>query len=120
MCQSQNGYTALIFSAQGGHLECVRLLLESGANKNAVCNVRGIIDYPFYYRTIFETASKLLCVGNPETKSHNLLPAVINFKLRNFLTTIIQSPNFSIDFHTYSHILPSVVHAARFYCVVRI
>ncbi len=41
--QTQSGRTALIFAAQNGHAECVRLLLEVGADKDAVDNVRGVI-----------------------------------------------------------------------------
>ena len=36
----QGGYTALIYSAMYGHSECVRLLVESGANKEAKTDVR--------------------------------------------------------------------------------
>ena len=35
----KNGYTALIHAVEGGHTECVRVLLEAGANKNAAGKV---------------------------------------------------------------------------------
>ena len=36
MCvQAQDGYTALIRAGREGHLDCVRLLIESGADKEA-------------------------------------------------------------------------------------
>ncbi len=41
--QLQNGDTALNMAAHGGHTDCVRLLLESGANKDVKNNVRDMI-----------------------------------------------------------------------------
>jgi ankyrin repeat protein len=38
---SQSGRTALMCAATGGHAECMRLLLEAGADKEAVEYVRG-------------------------------------------------------------------------------
>ena len=38
----QIGGTALIVSAQGGHVEVVRLLLEKGANVHAAAQVRAL------------------------------------------------------------------------------
>jgi ankyrin repeat protein len=38
----QDGTTALMFAAQRGHAECVRILLQSGANKEAKNQVRLI------------------------------------------------------------------------------
>ena len=37
---SQYGYTVLILAADHGHADCVRLLLDAGADKNAKGNVR--------------------------------------------------------------------------------
>jgi ankyrin repeat protein len=37
---SQNGATALMYAAICGGAECVRLLIDAGANKNATNNVR--------------------------------------------------------------------------------
>jgi ankyrin repeat protein len=39
----QLGYTALIFAAAKGHAECVRLLLEGGADKNWSDKVCGTL-----------------------------------------------------------------------------
>ncbi len=36
----QFGYTALIWAAQKGHTDCVRLLIDTGANKEAKESVR--------------------------------------------------------------------------------
>ena len=33
--RAQNGYTALMYAADNGHTDCVRLLLNSGADKSA-------------------------------------------------------------------------------------
>ncbi len=38
---AQNGRTALFYAAIKGHAECVRLLLDAGADKEAKNNVRG-------------------------------------------------------------------------------
>jgi len=38
----QDGLTALHVAADGGHYECVKLLLESGCNANAQTNVRFV------------------------------------------------------------------------------
>ena len=37
---AQLGYTALIHAAEMGHTDCVRLLLEAGANKEVTDSVR--------------------------------------------------------------------------------
>jgi hypothetical protein len=44
MARAQHGSTALIRAAATGHVECVRLLLEAGADKDAACKVRGRFD----------------------------------------------------------------------------
>jgi hypothetical protein len=36
----QGGYTALVWAAIKGHVDCLRLLLDAGANANAKDNVR--------------------------------------------------------------------------------
>ena len=38
---AQFGFTALIGAAGGGHSDCVRLLLDAGADKNATDEVRA-------------------------------------------------------------------------------
>ncbi len=38
---AQDGYTALIWAAHNGRADCVRLLLDAGAEKNATNNVRA-------------------------------------------------------------------------------
>jgi ankyrin repeat protein len=40
---AQMGFTALMMAAEDGHIDCVRLLLDAGADKNAEENVRGTI-----------------------------------------------------------------------------
>jgi ankyrin repeat protein len=37
---SQRGYTALICAAENGHADCVRLLIDAGADMDARNNVR--------------------------------------------------------------------------------
>ena len=39
--RSQNGETALIWAAERGHADCVRLLLDAGADKNVKTEVRA-------------------------------------------------------------------------------
>ena len=46
---SQEGWTALIEAATEGHVECVRLLIEAGTNKEAKDHVR--IGYCFSWKT---------------------------------------------------------------------
>jgi ankyrin repeat protein len=38
---SQRGTTALFWAARQGHAECARLLLDAGADRTAVDDVRG-------------------------------------------------------------------------------
>ncbi len=38
--RAQSGYTALIRATENGHVDCVRLLLDAGADKNAKDVVR--------------------------------------------------------------------------------
>ena len=40
--QVQYGYTALILAAEKGYVDCTRLLLDAGADKNAANHVRRI------------------------------------------------------------------------------
>ncbi len=42
-CLAQHGSTALMYASQGGHLDCVRLLVDAGADKDAEDNVRDAI-----------------------------------------------------------------------------
>ena len=42
LCQTQGGSTALIRAAHEGRTDCVRLLLEAGAEKDAQNYVRAI------------------------------------------------------------------------------
>ncbi len=44
---SQDGYTALIWAAQCGHTDCVRLLVEAGADKQAMTTVRALSRHMF-------------------------------------------------------------------------
>ena len=44
ICQTQNESTALIVAAERGYTECVRLLVEGGADTGAKDNVRAL-DY---------------------------------------------------------------------------
>ncbi len=46
----QDGYTALLFCAEEGYTECVRLLLESGADTGA--QTRNVRHTHFYSRFI--------------------------------------------------------------------
>jgi ankyrin repeat protein len=39
--RAQNGSTALMFAAEKGHVDCVRLLLDAGADKEAKNEVRA-------------------------------------------------------------------------------
>ena len=40
-CYSQTGGTAIIYAAENGHIDCVRLLVEAGADKDAEDYVCG-------------------------------------------------------------------------------
>ena len=44
-CAMQGGDTALMWAAQKGRVDCVRLLLDAGADKELVDNVRRMICY---------------------------------------------------------------------------
>ena len=39
-CDSQIGWTALFYAALNGRTDCVRLLIDAGADTEAKCNVR--------------------------------------------------------------------------------
>jgi len=41
LTQIQDGFTALMFAAQEGHLECLQALLEAGVDKEAKNKVRS-------------------------------------------------------------------------------
>ena len=60
----QNGYTALIAASQIGHADCVGLLLEYGANKDATDHVRYVASWrpvsrpePHHIRTLINFVS---------------------------------------------------------------
>ena len=55
LLQAQDGETALIWAAQNGHVECVRLLVASGANNDLWDNVRAhaALSYDDILRFIF-------------------------------------------------------------------
>ena len=38
MCNMYNGYTPLMCASQEGNNECLKVLLDTGADVNAVCN----------------------------------------------------------------------------------
>jgi hypothetical protein len=42
ICQTQGGSTALILAAENGTTDCVRLLVESGADMDVINNVRSL------------------------------------------------------------------------------
>ncbi len=42
ICQTQGGSTALIMAAENGSTDCVRLLVEGGANMDVINNVRSL------------------------------------------------------------------------------
>jgi hypothetical protein len=41
--ESQDSYSVLVCSASEGHAECVRLLIDAGADKDAKCDVRFVL-----------------------------------------------------------------------------
>ena len=50
LCIVQNGFTALMFTANQGHQECLLILLAHGAEVDtatgvSVCGVYAIVDY---------------------------------------------------------------------------
>jgi ankyrin repeat protein len=45
---SQDGWTALMWAAAKGHAECVRLLIDVGADKEAQCDVRFGFSVTFF------------------------------------------------------------------------
>jgi hypothetical protein len=49
--RAQNGWTALICAATNGHADCVRLLLDAGADKEAKDSVRA--SAVFVYGALF-------------------------------------------------------------------
>ena len=46
--ETQFGRTALICAAAEGHIDCVRLLVESGADAKATDNVRDMLLYTVF------------------------------------------------------------------------
>ncbi len=57
----QAGYTALIHAAKNGRLDCVRLLVERGANREARSGVRLMPCRCTLYMLFFAFASKCYC-----------------------------------------------------------
>ncbi len=39
---AQDGETALMYAASRGYVDCARLLMDAGADKDAQCNVRDL------------------------------------------------------------------------------
>ena len=42
LARSQTGWTALMMTAEYGHADCARLLLDAGADANVVAKVRRV------------------------------------------------------------------------------
>ncbi len=52
-----DGHTALILAAQNGHAECVRLLIDAGADKEAAGRVRigrcvGVVVVIYFFENL--------------------------------------------------------------------
>jgi ankyrin repeat protein len=73
--EPQNGYTALILAAMNGGADCVRLLLERGADKNAACRVR---------------LAALLCFWSEEDYARSRLSFGIDIDMRFVLFHIMK------------------------------
>lgn len=52
---SQDGLTSLLYSVENGHTECVRLLVESGADKEAKNDVRDMLSSLDVVESIYST-----------------------------------------------------------------
>jgi hypothetical protein len=52
-CGTQNELEALIRAAGRGHADCVRLLLDAGADKNASGDVRGSVRHVTVFACAF-------------------------------------------------------------------
>ncbi len=50
--KSQWGSTALIYAAQNGHIDCVQVLVESGADMGTKNDVRGMIWFQAFFNLI--------------------------------------------------------------------
>ncbi len=65
-CISQDGYTALIYavldSAQWGRTECVRLLIDAGADTNSKDNVRVVAAVHVLNHSCVNTSMYFVCL----------------------------------------------------------
>jgi ankyrin repeat protein len=60
---AQYGWTALIWAARYGYAECVRLLLDAGADKNAKTDVRASRSGPLcFYACLYKGSSLHLII----------------------------------------------------------
>ena len=59
LSRAQNRFTALIYASDRGHADCVRLLLDAGADKNAKGPVRASRSLRL---AIVTMVSSLLCI----------------------------------------------------------
>ena len=58
---TQGGHTALMRAAEKGQTDCVRMLLQAGANKNAQAAVRAFVQYlKLVFRCIFRNSKTKL------------------------------------------------------------
>ena len=61
---AQDGWTALIRAGYNGHADCVRLLLDAGADKNAKANVRASAGWGWRVGGVWEMSAVFrFCVG---------------------------------------------------------
>lgn len=81
--KAQDGCTALISAAGDGHIECVRLLIEAGANKEAKDKVRvtRVCQFEMQWRAGFSyTISS--CFTSHLRKAHALISFIcLNFRV---------------------------------------
>ncbi len=85
--RAQGGYTALIYAAREGHVDCARLLLDAGADKNATNKVTLVLENPWTIRylavrlpfsSLIEIGSFISPVSHSLCVLHHLqMPAVV-------------------------------------------